>query len=96
MALRHTETVVYVILSRGWEKPDHTLQEATSLSGGHLFNGAGAGLDDVFRRAIDDFRMRYVLTCTPKAVGQHDGWHRLAVRIRNHDYRVTARRGYVS
>jgi VWFA-related protein len=51
-------------------------------------------LERTFARMLEERRHRYVLAYAPAEVGQQDGWHDIAVKLRNARGEVTARRGY--
>ena len=50
-------------------------------------------LQELFTKALDEMRARYLLTYTPRNVRQ-TGWHELKVKLKNGSADVTARRGY--
>jgi Ca-activated chloride channel family protein len=55
-----------------------------------------AELGTVFRRILEEYRQRYVLTFTPDGVGTGDGWHALDVRVKRRGATVRARTRYWS
>ena len=70
------------------------LEVLTSQSGGQLLHvSSDAQLAPAFRRIVNDFKTRYLLTFTPKGVAA-DGWHPIDVSLKRTRGDVTARRGY--
>jgi VWFA-related protein len=55
-----------------------------------------AQLGSVFRRILEEYRQRYVLTFTPEGVGTDDGWHSLDVRVKRRGTAVRTRTRYWS
>lgn len=53
-------------------------------------------LGSVFRRILDEYRQRYILSFTPEGVGTDDGWHTLEVRVKRRGAQVRARTRYWS
>lgn len=53
-------------------------------------------LGRTFVEMMERYRTRYVLSYTPVGVGQHDGWHRIEVRLKNRRGTVLAREGYLA
>ncbi len=63
-------------------------------TGGRLFEvGSSGQLTDVFVRALQEIRARYVLTYYPQGVDQQ-GWHKLDVRLKGASGEIRARPGY--
>ena len=70
------------------------LEELTALSGGRsLAIASTSDLKTTFVAILDEFRRRYLLSYSPRGVSR-DGWHRLQVRVKARDVKVTARTGY--
>jgi hypothetical protein len=69
------------------------LRELAVRTGGDTLSTDFGSLQKTFRRIVDEFRSRYVLTYSPRGVPA-GGWHPLEVRVKGHGYKVTARRGY--
>ena len=66
----------------------------TGQSGGQLLHvSSDEQLAPVFRRIVDDFKTRYLLTFAPKGVAP-DGWHPIDVSLKRIRGDVKARRGY--
>jgi VWFA-related protein len=72
------------------------LREMTDDSGGRTeIVREGRDLDPATARIADELRQQYYLGYP--ATGKKDGrWHAIRVEVRNHAYRVRARRGYVA
>ena len=105
---RRSETVLYVVLrgaikahgSRvGWlafqgPGPLDALEAAAAATGGEVRREKiDAPAAPLFKAVIDDFKASYVLRYTPEGVTA-EGWHDLAVTVRNKRHTVRARRGY--
>ena len=73
---------------------DALLDRLTQISGGRTWSATSdRQLQELFTRALDEMRARYLLTYTPRGVSQ-PGWHELKVKLKNGGGDVTARRGY--
>jgi VWFA-related protein len=73
---------------------DALLDRLTQISGGRTWSATSdRQLRELFTRALDEMRARYLLTYTPHGVRQ-PGWHELKVKLKNGGAEVTARRGY--
>lgn len=73
---------------------DALLDRLTQISGGRTWSATSdRQLQELFTRALDEMRARYLLTYTPRGVRQ-PGWHELKVKLKNGGGDVTARRGY--
>jgi VWFA-related protein len=73
---------------------DALLDRLTQVSGGRTWSATSdRQLRELFTRALDEMRARYLLTYTPRGVRQ-PGWHELKVKLKNGGADVTARRGY--
>jgi VWFA-related protein len=73
---------------------DALLDRLTQISGGRTWSATSdRQLRELFTRALDEMRARYLLTYTPRGVRQ-PGWHELKVKLKNGGGDVTARRGY--
>lgn len=91
---KHSNAVVYVVASSGARQwaPLKTLADVT---GGRLIEiESSAQIAAEFKKILEDFRSRYVLTYVPAGVAA-GGYHRLDVRVRRSGLKVTARPGYV-
>jgi VWFA-related protein len=73
---------------------DAFLDRLTQISGGHTWSATSdRQLQELFTKALDEMRARYLLTYTPRGVRQ-PGWHELKVKLKTGRADVTARRGY--
>lgn len=73
---------------------DAFLDKLTQISGGRSWSATSdRQLQDLFTKALDEMRARYLLTYTPRGVRQR-GWHELKVKLKNGSADLTARRGY--
>ena len=72
---------------------DDFLEQLASRTGGERLSTGLGGLQKTFRRVVNNFRSRYVLTYAPSGVPE-GGWHSIDVRVKDQKYKVTARRGY--
>ncbi|HET7292492.1 MAG TPA: VWA domain-containing protein [Vicinamibacteria bacterium] len=71
------------------------LREVAEVTGGRLWEaGSSAQLERTFLRILAAMQARYLLSYTPAGVA-HQGWHRLAVKVRNHKGAVRSRVGYM-
>jgi VWFA-related protein len=90
---RRSDAVVYGVALRGVSRPPF-LRELTETSGGDFFEIASPrDIEPTFRRILEEFRHRYLLSFTPPGVDR-DGWHRLQVRVKQRGASVKARPGY--
>jgi VWFA-related protein len=73
---------------------DAFLDKLTQISGGRSWSATSdRQLEELFTKALDEMRARYLLTYTPRGVRQ-TGWHDLKVRLKSGSADITARRGY--
>jgi VWFA-related protein len=73
---------------------DAFLDKLTQICGGRSWSATSdRQLQDLFTKALDEMRARYLLTYTPRGVRQ-PGWHELKVKLKSGSADVTARRGY--
>jgi VWFA-related protein len=73
---------------------DGLLDRLTQISGGRTWSATSdRQLQELFTKALDEMRARYLLTYTPHGVRQ-PGWHDLKVKLKNGSGDVTARHGY--
>jgi Ca-activated chloride channel family protein len=91
---KRASAVIYVVASAGarrWAP----LKALTDVTGGRMIEiESSAQIGAEFKKILQDFRSRYVLTFTPNGVAS-GGFHRLDVRIRRGQLKVIARPGYV-
>ena len=73
---------------------DRFLDRLADSSGGRTWSATSdRQLRELFTRALDEMRARYLLTYTPHGV-RGPGWHDLKVRLKNGRAEITARPGY--
>ena len=73
---------------------DALLDRLTQISGGRTWSATSdRQLQELFTKALDEMRARYLLTYTPRNVRQ-PGWHELKVKLKTGSADITARRGY--
>jgi VWFA-related protein len=90
---KRSDAVVYGVALRGVARP-RFLQELADASGGDFFEIASpADIEPAFRRVLEEFRHRYLLSYTPAGV-ERAGWHRLQVRVKQRGVSIKARPGY--
>ena len=83
-----------VVIHAARVESDALLDRLTQISGGRTWSATSdRQLRELFSRALDEMRARYLLTYTPHGVRQ-PGWHELKVKLKNGGAEVTARRGY--
>jgi Ca-activated chloride channel family protein len=69
------------------------LEQLAARTAGERLSSSLGGLQNTFRRVVDNFRSRYVLAYAPSGVPE-GGWHSIDVQVKGRKYKVTARRGY--
>ena len=73
---------------------DPFLDRLVEAAGGRTWSATSdRQLRELFTRALDEMRARYLLTYTPAGVGR-PGWHELKVKLKTGGADVTARPGY--
>jgi VWFA-related protein len=73
---------------------DNFLDRLAEVAGGRTWSASSdRQLRELFTRALDEMRARYVVTYTPRGVS-HPGWHALKVNVKAGGADVTARPGY--
>ena len=91
---KRSNAVVYAVAAgraRRWE----ALKDLTDATGGHTIEiESSRDLAAQFRKILDDFRSRYILTFVPGGVAE-GGFHRLEVRVKRSGLTVKARPGYI-
>jgi VWFA-related protein len=91
-AARRTDGVVYGVSVSG--PKEAFLRDLTGLTGGSLFEiESMKDLRAVFLRILDEFRLRYLVSYSPRGVSV-GGWHRIEVRVKGRGRAVKARPGY--
>jgi VWFA-related protein len=90
---RRSDVVVYGVSAGGGTHPEF-LRDLCATTGGTLFDiSSMRDLGAIFVRVLEEFRQRYLVSCSPRGVSQ-DGWHRIDVRVRDRNAIVKARPGY--
>jgi VWFA-related protein len=75
-------------------RPSDLLRELARAGGGRHWSAQKASdLNDLFGKALNELRARYLLTYTPSGVDR-TGWHDVKVSLKNARGDVTARPGY--
>ena len=70
------------------------LEQLAEATGGRIWSASSdRELAQLFTKALDEMRGRYLLTLTPRGV-TGDGWHELKVKLRDARGDVVARQGY--
>lgn len=89
-AARRSSSVIHIVrLGR-----NELLDRLAEAAGGRTFDaGSEDDLKNLFTRALDEMRSRYVLTYTLPA-GRTKGWHEIKVRLKDARGDITARPGY--
>jgi Ca-activated chloride channel family protein len=94
-AAERSTSVVYAV-GTDPEAPSQSkfLKELAETTGGRVFwAGSTRNIAGVFLKALADIRSRYLLGYEPTGPPR-EGWHTLAIRLRNKRGVVRARRGY--
>ena len=90
---KRSDAVVYAVALRNVARPPF-LRDLADTSGGEFFEIVSPlDIEPVFRRVLEEFRHRYLLSYTPTGV-ERAGWHRLQVHVRHRGVSVKARPGY--
>ena len=90
---KRSDAVVYGVAPRGGARP-RFLRQLADTSGGDVFEiTSSLDIEPAFRRVLEEFRHRYLLSYTPTGVDRA-GWHRLDVRVKTGAASVRARPGY--
>ena len=90
---KRSDAVVYGVALRGVPSP-RFLRKLAETSGGDYYEIASPlDIEPAFRKVLEEFRHRYLLSYTPVGV-ERDGWHRLQVRVKQRGASVKARPGY--
>lgn len=91
-AARRSSVVIHVV-KFGIEE---FLNRLASDTGGRTWPaGSNRQLEELFTRALNEMRARYVLTYSVRAPNK-PGWHKIQVGLRNASGDVTARPGYMA
>ena len=75
-------------------RPSESLKQLAKSGGGrHWTAQKPSDLNDLFGKALNELRARYLLTYSPSGV-QRSGWHDVKVTLKNARGDITARPGY--
>jgi VWFA-related protein len=89
---RRAGVVVHVVRVES----DTVLDRLVEATGGRMWSAnSDRDLHELFTRALDEMRARYLLSFTPRGVNK-PGWHELKVRLKVGRADIAARPGYVS
>jgi Ca-activated chloride channel family protein len=89
---RRAGVVVHVVRVES----DAVLDRLVEATGGRMWSAnSDRDLHELFTRALDEMRARYLLSFTPRGVNKA-GWHELKVKLKTGRADITARPGYVS
>ena len=90
---KRSDAVVYGVALRNVARP-RFLRDLAETSGGDFFEiASGREIEPTFRKVLEEFRHRYLLSYTLTGV-EPAGWHRLQVRVKQRGAFVKARPGY--
>ena len=93
-AAQRSNAVIYAVAARRARRWD-ALKSLTDATGGYTIEiESSKDLAGEFRKVLEDFRSRYILTFVPQGVSD-GGFHRLDVRVRRPGLTVRARPGYI-
>jgi VWFA-related protein len=89
---KRSDGVVYGVSPKSIRRPPF-LRDLSEASGGELLEiQSNNEIDQAFRKILDEFRHRYLVSYAPHGVDR-DGWHRLQVRVKKPGVIVRARPG---
>ena len=90
---KQTHAVVYAV-SKG-QLPVEFLRDLSRCTGGSLLKiEASENLGGIFARILEEFRQRYLICYIPHGVSS-SGWHSVKVRVKQHNYTIMHRMGYM-
>ena len=93
IAAAHRSSIVIHVVRFGIEE---FLDRLATETGGRTWRaGSDRQLEELFTRALDEMRARYVLTYSVRAPNR-SGWHKIQVGLKNAQGDVTARPGYMA
>jgi Ca-activated chloride channel family protein len=93
---RRSGMVTHVVKVRSRDDLDSMvfLKQLVEATGGRIWSASSSSdLDQLFTRALDEMRARYLLTFSTRGVARA-GWHELKVKLKNGRANITARQGY--
>jgi VWFA-related protein len=90
---KRSDAVVYGVGLRNVARPPF-LRDLAETSGGDFYEiASGRDIEPTFRKVLEEFRHRYLLSYTLAGV-ERAGWHRLQVKVKQRGASVKARPGY--
>jgi VWFA-related protein len=92
-AAKRADVVTYSVVPGAAPKASFLKDLATATGGELVTIKTTTDLHAVFLRMLDEHRLRYLVSYTPRGVAK-GGWHRLDVRVKGRDAKVKARPGY--
>jgi VWFA-related protein len=73
----------------------HALEQMSGETGGHVFDVSRRnGLDKVFDELQEEMRTQYSIGYTPQDDRRDGSYRKIEVRVKDHDLKVEARKGY--
>jgi len=94
LLLHVIELLPSIDTATGSPRPSEFLASLAKAGGGrHWAAQKASDLNDLFGKALNELRARYLLTYSPSGVDR-DGWHDVKVTLRNARGDITARPGY--
>ena len=90
---KRSNAVVYGVSPRDPKRPPFLRELAEASGGGFVEIDSTQEIERTFKRVLDEFRHRYLLSYSPTGVARA-GWHKLTVRVKSPGSVVKARPGY--
>ena len=90
---KRSDAVVYSVALRNVARPRFLRDLADTSGGDSLEIASPLDIEPTFRKVLEEFRHRYLLSYTPTGV-EHAGWHQIQVRVTQRGASVKARPGY--
>jgi tight adherence protein B len=92
-AAKRSDVVVYGVVTASARRTGFLRDIASATGGSVLEITSTSDLKGQFLRLLEEYRLRYLLSYTPRGVAR-DGWHRLDVKVKRPFATVKARPGY--
>ncbi|MGE0703307.1 MAG: VWA domain-containing protein [Vicinamibacterales bacterium] len=90
-SVRRAGTVIHIVRTEA----DTFLNRLAEASGGRVWSATSDDdLNELFTRALDEMRARYLLTYSPEGVNE-PGWHQIRVSLKGESGEIRARPGYL-
>ena len=93
--VKRSDAVIYGVVLRGVPRPPFITELAEGSGGTLLETASPTDIAPAFKRVLEEFRHRYLLSYTPTGVNRA-GWHSLKVRVKRQGITVKARPGYLA